>query len=134
MIDIVQAIETHVADIRPTIVYTHHAGDLNLDHRIVHQAAMTALRPLPGAPCRSIHTFEVLSSTEWGNGFAPNHFIDVSSFMTQKLEALKCYDDEMRRPPHARSYESIEDMAALRGASVGVHYAEAFMTMRSIVR
>ncbi len=69
LLEITKLIEAEIMLDRPTIVYTHHAGDLNLDHRIVHQAAMTALRPLPNSPVKAIYAFEVLSSTEWGTGF-----------------------------------------------------------------
>lgn len=132
LLDITQAIEAVAAKIRPTIVYTHHAGDLNADHRIVHQAVMTAFRPLPGSACRAIYAFEVPSSTEWGGGFAPNHFVSLESALDRKLDALKCYDDEMRPFPHPRSYEAAEALAEVRGSACGVHYAEAFMTMRRV--
>lgn len=135
LLEITQLIEAIVSRVQPTIVYTHHAGDLNRDHQIVHLAAMTALRPVPGSTCRAIYAFEVLSSTEWGTGFAPNHFVDISDgFMDLKLDALKCYDEEMRPPPHTRSYENVEALAEVRGASVGVPFAEAFVTMRSVSR
>src|SRR5581483_9188818 len=54
LIDVVKAVEAAVADLKPSIVYTHHSGDLNVDHRIVHQAVMTACRPVPGQSVRSI--------------------------------------------------------------------------------
>ena len=117
LLEITRAIEAQVEEIQPSVVYTHHAGDLNLDHRIVHQAAMTALRPLPSAPCRDLFTFEVLSSTEWGTAFTPNHFVCISAYRKLKLEALSCYFDEMREPPHPRSYSGVESLpgfAAIR--------------------
>lgn len=133
LLEITQAIEKNIAEIKPTIVYTHHAGDLNNDHRIVHQAAMTALRPLPGSTVRAIYAFEVLSSTEWGSGFAPDHFVILMSELDRKVAALHRYGDEMRNAPHARSFEAVEALAILRGAACGVHYAEAFMTLRSVI-
>jgi LmbE family N-acetylglucosaminyl deacetylase len=132
LIEITRAIEKQVEKIRPTVVYTHHAGDLNLDHQVVHQAAMTALRPLPSAPCKEIYTFEVLSSTEWGSGFRPNHFVCISAFHKQKLTALNCYSEEMREWPHPRSYSGVVALERLRGSSVGINLAEAFMTIRTI--
>lgn len=135
MIEVTQLIEAHVARVLPTIVYTHHAGDLNLDHRIVHQAVMTALRPLPGAFCKTVYAFEVASSTEWGADFKPTHFVDIShGFIDRKIDALKCYDDEMRASPHPRSYEKLEALAEVRGATCGLHFAEAFVSLRSIIR
>lgn len=135
LLEITQAIEAHISDIRPTVVYTHHAGDLNKDHRIVHQAAMTACRPLSGSSVRSIFSFEVLSTTELGGGFWPNHFVNISGrFMDQKIQALEYYDAEMRSFPHPRSYQAIQSQAILRGVTVGLPAAEAFMVMRSLYR
>ena len=47
MLDIVKAIELKIDNISPEMVFTHHSGDLNIDHRIVHQAVVTACRPIP---------------------------------------------------------------------------------------
>ena len=135
LLDIVKSIEHTIEDINPDIIYTHFKGDLNIDHRITYQAVMTAARPLPGAIVRKILSFEVVSSTEWASGdshFVPNYFIDISQFLDKKMEYLRCYDQEMRRFPHARSYENVESLAKYRGASVGVMAAEAFMVNRII--
>lgn len=136
LLNVVETLRAAVFTCRPDIVYTHHGGDLNLDHRIVHQATLTALRPMPGFPVSAIYAYEVPSSTEWASdtlpAFRPNHFVDVSGFMDQKLAALQAYEEEMRPFPHPRSIEAVKALAAWRGASVGLHAAEAFMTVRSI--
>lgn len=64
LLDVVQALEAVVQAIAPQVIYTHHHGDLNIDHRSTHQAVMTACRPLSGSTIREIYSFEVLSSTE----------------------------------------------------------------------
>lgn len=138
-LEIVQAIEPVIAQLQPTVIYTHHGGDLNLDHRIVHQAVMTALRPMPASTYRAIYAFEVASSTEWassaiGEGFRPDHFVDINATIDRKFEALQAYAQEMRDFPHARSYEALRALAVVRGAGVGLSSVEAFVTLRSIVR
>src|SRR3546814_4193290 len=84
----------------PEIVYTHHFGDLNVDHRVAFQAVMTACRPLPVSSVKKILGFEVLSSTEWSGAgpasFMPNYFVDVSATLDIKLRALQAYATEMR--------------------------------------
>lgn len=137
MLEVVQAIECEGLGYRPTIVYTHHGGDLNIDHRIVHQAVMTCFRPTPGSELREIRTFEVASSTGWASepvdqGFRPRLFVDTTGALERKLEALRHYEDEMRSFPHVRSYEAIEALARWRGATVGLESAEAFDVIRSI--
>lgn len=134
LLDLTQRIEAHVARIKPAIVYTHHADDLNNDHRLVHQAVMTACRPLPGSSVRQIYAFEVLSSTEWGAGFWPNHFVGLllGSALDKKVQALRRYGSEMRMHPHPRTYETVERLAYMRGTQCGLCCAEAFVVMRSI--
>lgn len=123
----------------PDILYTHHPGDLNIDHRIAHQAAMTCFRPQPASAGRpsEIFLFEVLSSTSWnglhtGSYFLPAHFSDITSTLDRKLEALEAYQAEMRPWPHARSLHSVEALARYRGATVGLEAAEAFCVERII--
>ena len=134
LLDIIQKIETEISDIRPGIVYTHHGGDLNIDHRIVHEAVITACRPLPGSLVKQIYAFETVSSTEWatpsiGDTFRPNRFVDVSAYMGKKMMALDCYESEMRAFPHPRSKESIQALARMRGSQSGIGNAEAFETV-----
>jgi len=136
-LDVVKEIEKVVRDLNPDIVYTHHEGDLNIDHRIVHQAVMTACRPEPNKTVTEIYSFEVASSTGWASHdqskvFIPNVFYDVSSEWGKKVAALRCYDDEINEFPHARSYVGIESFARYRGVNVGVVYAEAFHLERMI--
>lgn len=139
LLDVVKEVERIVDTVRPEIVYTHHAGDLNVDHRVVHNATITACRPLPGAGWQAIYSFEVASSTEWSspqNGlqFVPTRYVDVSAVFEKKMLALDAYASEMRPFPHARSVEAIKSMMRLRGSQAGVDYAEAFHVVREVIR
>jgi len=137
-IDVIKLIEREVERVRPDIVYTHHAGDLNLDHRIVHEGVLTACRPKPAHPVKTLLFFEVPSSTEWmpatsGPAFTPDWFVNITGTIALKLKALDCYAFEMCVWPHARSVKAVESLAGWRGASVGVDAAEAFVLGRNIV-
>lgn len=137
LLDIVQSIEKTIEEVSPDIVYTHHGGDLNIDHAITHQAVMTACRPVPGQSVKAIYGFEVLSSTGWGSPdqnlpFCPAHFVSIESYLETKIAALNCYAEEMRPFPHARSQEAVESLARLRGSQVGLKAAEAFTVLRQI--
>jgi len=136
LLEIVQKLEPIIEVIRPTIIYTHHHGDLNIDHRLTHAAVMTACRPLPSSSVREIYGIEVLSSTEWTtpqeSPFLPNCFVDISQQLRTKLKALEAYDEEMRPAPHSRSPEHISALAHHRGYSMGLDAAEAFVVYRLI--
>jgi N-acetylglucosamine malate deacetylase 1 len=139
LLDIVQPIENAIRKIAPATIYTHHAGDVNIDHEVCQRAVLTACRPLPGSTVLRIYAMEVASSTEWsspqsGNAFIPTHFVDISATREAKRRALEAYGEEMRPFPHARSYEAVDALATWRGASVGLPAAEAFMVVREIER
>jgi len=136
-LDVVQDIERHVARWLPSVVYTHHGGDVNIDHRVVHDAVIAACRPQPGHPVRRLLFFETPSSTEWRPSgslpqFAPNWFTDISDTLGLKLEAMTAYAQELRDFPHPRSTEGVTHLARCRGAAVGVLAAEAFELGRNI--
>lgn len=137
LLDITKRVEALVARHRPTLVLTHHAGDLNLDHRLVHRAVITACRPQRDHPVRTLLCFEVPSSTEWqppasGEPFAPNWFVDISASLDTKLAALDAYAAELRDWPHPRSRRAVEYLARWRGATVGCEAAEAFVLARQL--
>jgi LmbE family N-acetylglucosaminyl deacetylase len=136
LLDIVKTVEAEVARANPEVVYTHHWGDLNIDHRRTFDAVMVACRPA-GSPVKKIICFEVLSSTEWGTQtpatvFLPNMYVDVSNTLAKKLAALKEYKTEMRVYPHPRSLEGVESLAKTRGLVIGAKAAEAFEIVREI--
>jgi N-acetylglucosamine malate deacetylase 1 len=137
LIDVVQKLEPIVDRLQPNIVYTHHHGDLNVDHRITHQAVMTACRPLPGSSVRAIYAFEVMSSTEWATPtaepFLPNYFVDISEYLSKKNDVFNAYYVEMRKAPHSRSMEHLTNLASHRGQSVGLLAAEAFISIRVVI-
>ena len=130
---LIKDIEVAVGSFQPSIVYTHWSGDRNIDHRIVSDATMVACRPQPGSSVKRVLMFEAPSSTEWGKGFEPSYWVDISGTLKTKMAALECYAEEMRPFPHPRSMLGVEYLAKVRGAAVGVESAEAFMVARVIV-
>jgi len=137
LLDIVKKIETKIEIFQPNIVYTHHSGDVNIDHTITHNAVVTACRSLPGQCVKRILFFETLSSTEWqmqtgSKIFKPNWYVEIAKTFEKKMKALKCYSSEMRKYPHPRSYEGVKILAQYRALTIGGEYAEAFSLGRNI--
>jgi len=132
LINIVRTVEYHIERIKPAIVYTNWRGDLNVDHQVTHDAVRVATRPQPGCVVRRLLYFEVPCSTTWGGTFQPDHYVDVKDTMSTKLKACLCYEKELRPPPHPRSLAGISNLAAWRGAMIGVDAAEAFKVGRWI--
>jgi len=137
LLDIVKKIENLIEKTKPEIVYTHHGGDLNIDHNITFRATITATRPMKGCTVKELYTYEVPSSTEWAFGkfnqaFQPNVFVDISNTLENKIFAMKIYDEEVRQFPHPRSTENVIALAQKWGSSVGLLSAEAFELVRYI--
>lgn len=137
LLSITKIVEKYINKIKPGIIYTHHGGDLNIDHKITFQAVLTACRPQPGFFVKKILTFETPSSTEWERKssekiFAPNFYNNITNFIDGKIEVLKIYKDEIRLYPHPRSYEGVKILAKFRGMIVGYEYAEAFENIREL--
>lgn len=130
-IDISKALEKIVEDIQCDTVFVHHKDDVNLDHQILYKSIMVVTRPVPLKCIRNVLTYHVNSSTEWGarspnQMFCPNIFVDISSTINKKLEAMKCYTYEVKTYPHPRSIEAIKARAKVLGSESGFNYAEGF--------
>ena len=135
LLKVVKCVEGCIQKFNPHTIYTHFLHDLNIDHRIVAQACLTATRPQTSCPVRELYGFEVNSSTEWAFGleqFSPNYFQNITRTIDLKLEAMRQYSDEIREPPHPRSPECIRALAELRGCQSGLRFAEAFQMYRAI--
>ena len=138
LLDIIKVIELELTEKKTDTIYTHHQGDLNIDHRLTHQAVVTACRPIPNQKVKKILCYEVPSSTEWQTpnpemAFVPNCFINITETLTMKLNALRAYGGEMMEWPHSRSILALEHLSRWRGASSGLDAAEAFMLVRKII-
>lgn len=138
ILKIIKEIERVKKAVRPSIIYTHHYGDLNIDHCIAYRAVLTACRPVKDETVREIYSFEIPSSTEWSGPdketyFIPDRFVDISKTIETKIKALSCYKNEIRTYPHPRSMKSVKLLGARRGSEVGLKFAESFQTIRSII-
>ena len=122
----------------PEIAFIPHKGDIHTDHVEVAKSAMVALRPVTAPNLKAIYAYETLSETEWNipsveNVFIPNVWSDISNYLDIKLQAMNCYQTQIKEFPHPRSLEAIEALAKYRGSNICVKYAESFMLIRSLL-
>ena len=139
LLDIIKTVEDWVKRFLPEVIYTHHPGDLNIDHDLTFRAVLTATRPDESSSVHELFAFETPSSTEWAfqkitPAFRPNTFVDIASTIDRKIQALGAYRNELRPFPHPRSPENIRAAAQWWGSASGTGYAEAFELVRSIRR
>jgi LmbE family N-acetylglucosaminyl deacetylase len=137
LLKIIKEVERHINIVNPNIVYTHHYGDLNIDHQITFNAVTTAIRPLKDSIIEEVYTFETPSSTEWNlkteKTFQPNVFVDINDTIKFKLDAMECYHTELKEYPHPRSIKALKIIANSWGINIGKEYVEAFRLIRKII-
>jgi LmbE family N-acetylglucosaminyl deacetylase len=137
LLDVIKIVEELIERWRPAVIYTHHGGDLNVDHQVVSRAVLTATRPIAGHPVRELYMFEIASSTEWAfqqlaPTFRPNVFVDIADTLPLKLQGMRMYESEAREFPHPRSEQALTAIAQRWGSVSGRKAAEAFEAVRLI--
>lgn len=138
LLDIIKVVESEKKMFQPEIIFTHHGGDLNIDHQRAFEAVMTATRPMNNEVVKTIVTFETPSSTEWQASsdprqFNPNLFVEVSEKdIKAKCNGMEVYKFEKREWPHPRSAKALQVFSRTIGAKVGKNHAEQFSIIRSI--
>jgi LmbE family N-acetylglucosaminyl deacetylase len=137
LLEITQRVEHEIELVKPHTIFTHHGGDLNMDHVITFRATLTATRPMAGSIVQSVYAYEVPSSTEWAfqkfePKFQPNFFHDITETLPKKIQAMQIYESEARDFPHPRSSQALQAIAHRWGSVVGLNAAEAFQILREI--
>jgi LmbE family N-acetylglucosaminyl deacetylase len=133
-LEVTKKIESIISKFVPQKVFTHSPHDINIDHRILYNATITATRPTEGTKIDEVISYEVPSSTEWNfpSVFSPNIFVDITKELPFKLKAMAAYKDELRKYPHPRSLKVLEIVANRWGSVSGYHAAEAFSLVRKL--
>ena len=100
LLDIIKVIEKEKEIFQPEIIFTHHGGDVNIDHQRTFEAVITSTRPMEHEKVNTIITFETPSGTEWiassdPRKFIPNLFLEVSTEnLKAKIKGMESYKFE----------------------------------------
>jgi len=89
---VLAAITALVETIEPTIVYVHSKNDRRQDHRVVHEAAVTACEEVPTVACYHGTTGTI--------DFAPTRFVPIDGFTEVKLAMLASFATRGERPEY----------------------------------
>lgn len=138
LLDIVKIVSKYIKEVNPTIIYTHHTGDLNIDHQMTAETVIIATRPIEYSTLKELRMFETLSSTEMSGSrfthvFVPNLFVNIGPELADKLKAIQCYQSELKEFPHPRSLKAIEYNAYIWGAKNNQSAVEPFYIFRKNV-
>ena len=138
LLDIIKVVEKEKEEFQPSAIFTHHGGDVNVDHQRTFEAVITATRPVPGETVTSVITFETPSGTEWRAAtdprhFIPNMYVEVSEEgVNAKIKGMESYKFEKREYPHPRSPEALKIHSRRWGIVVGKKFAEDFTIVRTL--
>ena len=133
-LEITKTIENIIKKFKPDVIYTHTKNDINVDHRAIFNATITATRPNTRANVKKVICFEVPSSSEWnfGDTFSPNIFVDIKRELSYKKKAIQAYKTELKKFPHPRSVNSLDIIAKRWGTVSGFEASEAFELIREL--
>jgi len=136
LLEIVKRVEKFITTVQPDVIFTHHNGDINIDHDITQRAVLTACRALPDSKPRELFACQVQSSTEFGRSdlqLRPDCYVRLTEEdVSAALRALRYYKGEIRAWPHPRSDTALEHKLRIRGSECGCEAAEAFEILRMI--
>jgi len=134
---IIEDISKVIDEVRPEIVFIPNRNDAHSDHKITFEAVMCSVKTFRCSFIKRILMYETISETEFAtpfqnDAFVPNSFSDISNYLDSKIAIMEIYKGEMAAHPFPRSKENIKALATFRGATGGVKYAEAFMTVKEM--
>lgn len=119
--DILQTMVDYFKSTAPSLVFAP-CYDIHQDHQIVHEESIRAFRKC------SLYFYDI----PWANpNFNAQVFWKIEErHIQKKLAAIAAYKSQQQRL-YANS-DVIRGLASVRGAHIGVPYAEAFMIGRSV--
>lgn len=120
--------------IRPTALILPHPS-YNQDHEAVFKAGFAACRPHLRGDKPFINMVLACDAAQlgWGDGFRPDLYVDISEYLSIKLDALACHKSQLRVLPDPGSIKNVEYLARFRGANIAVDAAEAFECHRVVL-
>lgn len=116
----IDVIDRVVASSGAGVLYTHAADDTHQDHRATAEASLAA-----GRRISTILLYETPSTRR----FEPTVYIDVSTVLDTKLEALRAHLSQVLRAGPV-DLEAVEAQARFRGFQGRARFSEAFEPVR----
>jgi len=130
LVTLISQIEKHINQIQPEEIYLPHPS-YNQDHRTVHAASITALRPHDkNYFVKKVMIYEQPHVFLWDHAaknFIPNYFAEID--VDKKIQAYQLMQSQVRS---FRGSDMIRSLAQLRGSQSNFKFAEAFQILRWI--
>jgi len=130
---LIDLFEDYIQKIKPEIIFIPFLKSYNQDHRAVHSAVITALRPLPTTVRHHVNfVMEYEEPYVWSvdDIFKPNFYLNSLKYEKDKVKLMKLHKSQDRKFPFARSVENLINRMRIRGSEVGLKSAEAYRLIR----
>ena len=139
MVELVDFVSGAVRDAQPNLIYMPFPGDIHSDHTVVYEAVKSCTKSFRYPSVSQLRVYETLSETDFSlqtntTPFQPNVFVSVGPYLEQKIAIMNIFESELGVHPFPRSEQAIRAQATLRGTVAGVEAAEAFMSIREIIK
>lgn len=124
---IISEVDKIIDRIQPDILISHHPFDSHQDHKAAAEIMFAVSRkdrvknvlscsPLPYRP----NVF----------AFRPQFFVDISTTLNTKLEAIRCYKSQYEKFGRENLIDRIKSLAQIYGWAMGYEFAECFEVIR----
>ena len=132
-----------ISDIIQKVGCTHllipYRNDIHSDHKITHDASLSASKSFRCDRLIDILMYETLSETDFSirhddPGFKPNFFVNIEKYIDEKLNILSIYKTEVQEMPFPRSIQAVRALATLRGVQSNSLAAEGYISLKRILR
>jgi LmbE family N-acetylglucosaminyl deacetylase len=137
--ELIEKIEDVIEKFKPTMAAVPSHYSYNQDHRELHTACITALRPTP----KKVRHFtsNVVEFGEpylWGVNSPPPRtlYLDLNqkykkgTLLNFKINLYKCHKTQVRTGVFSRSPENLVHEAHVLGREIGIEIAESFRLLR----
>lgn len=142
--ELVRRLAKVIRDVRPDVLITHAAQDYMNDHMQTYLSVFRASfaascqhfdlnDPADAVPVCPLYHMDTLS----GVGFHPTEYVDISSELETKLEALACHQSQVKWMLEHDGVDFIgfiRTCSKMRGYQCGVEYAEGFRASENYLR
>ena len=108
----------HIRKIKPDVVFIHAKNDNQPDHQIIHKLVVDAIAAasgpwFPEAMSKPHQTKLVLGYEVWSPISTPQFIVDISKFLTQKLDIINLYKSQVSDVDYATAIEGLAKYRAL---------------------
>ena len=124
--DVINPIDKCIGEFKPDMIFTHHPFDTHQAHVGVSQSTIAAARRE-----NTILFFEPIAPSGRSYvAFKPQVYVDISSTVEIKKDALKKHASEYNKFGGEDWIDGVTARAGFRGYEMGTKYAEAFEVLR----